>query len=67
LTEAAIDTLGHVDIIPCCSTATIFPLFSLDRNSLGRANLNGVLEVFEKGADRVHSFAELAGNTTLFT
>ena len=51
LAVTAVDTLGHINIVSGGSAASVFTLFGFDGNSLGRAD----------------SFAELAGNTTLFT
>ena len=51
LTEATVDTLGHVDIVTSGSTGSIFTFGNLDSNSLRWAR----------------RFAQLAGNATLFT
>ena len=38
LTESTIDTLGHIDIISCCSPAPICSCLCLNSDSLGRAD-----------------------------
>jgi len=39
LAESAVNTLRHVDIVTCCSSASILTLFRFDGNSLSRADL----------------------------
>lgn len=51
LAVAAVDTLGHVDIISCRPATSILTLLGFNGNGLGRAD----------------GFAELAGDATLFT
>lgn len=51
LTVSAVDALGHIDIVSGRATASILTLFSLNGNSLGRAD----------------GLAELACNASFFT
>ena len=51
LAVATVDTLGHVDIVSCRPAASIHTFLGLDGDCLSRAD----------------GFAELAGDTALFT
>lgn len=49
--KATVDTFGHVNVVTCCTTGTIFALLRLNRDSLGRTR----------------GFAQLASNAALFS
>jgi hypothetical protein len=51
LTESAVDTLGHVNIVPRGSTSTVLTFLDFNGNGLRRAS----------------GFAQLAGDATFFT
>jgi len=39
LAEAAVDALGHVDVVLCCPSRPVGPLLGLDGDGLGRTDL----------------------------
>lgn len=42
LAEAAVDALGHVNVVAGCTAGTVRTLFGLDSDGLGRADLNRI-------------------------
>jgi hypothetical protein len=39
LAEATVDTLGHINIVSCCPSATVLSFLGFDCDSLGGADL----------------------------
>lgn len=73
LAEAAVDALGHVNVIAGGTAGAIGTLLGFDGNGLGGANLqreimleNEWLRANWRGGI-TYSFAELAGNAALFS
>lgn len=80
LAEATVDALGHVDIVAGRPAGAIGALLSLDRDGLGRADLDAALafpsfprssrvdiEGGYEGKGMTYGLAELAGNAALLT
>lgn len=71
LAVTAVDTLGHINIISGCSSATVFTFFGLDGDGLswadGFAELAGDAALFARGVTAEGVFAaESGGDGTLF-
>lgn len=64
LAEAAVDALGHVDIVACGSAGAIGTLLSFDGDSLGRADLH---EISVHGLEDAHhsTLPELTASQSL--
>lgn len=70
LTESAVDTLGHVDIVSGCSSTSIDTLFSFNRDGLSRADgfteFTGNASFFPRGISTESVLATEAGGDGAF-
>lgn len=68
LAEAAVDALGHVDVVAGGSAGAVGSLLGLNGDGLGGADLmdvsNGRSAIWDEGS--AYGFAELAGDAALF-